>query len=127
MHCILLCGGDATRMLPITGGRFEKTMLRLRGKPIVRLVIDRIRELTTQITICVLDRFLDDFRWEMRDLQFCRFNSSEKAMGTLGHYMKATTEIGFSDEADVLIYYGDTISNIDLRDMKRKYYEMGSK
>jgi NDP-sugar pyrophosphorylase family protein len=127
LKCVLLAGGDAKRMLPITGGRFEKTMLRLKGKPIVRIVVDRIIQSGIwpfYIFVCVLDRFLDDFKWELRDIEGIGFDSSEKALGTLGHYMKAAEKFDPGD--DVLVYYGDTIASIDLLKMEKAYHELKS-
>ena len=129
LKCVTLAGGDAKRMLPITGGRFEKTMLRLKGKPIIRIVLDKLVEsgiYPFYITVCVLDRFLDDFKWELRDIQGLTFNSSPKALGTLGHYMKAAKESKFEDNDDVLVYYGDTITSVNILAMEKVYRKLNS-
>ena len=104
----------------------EKTMLRLRGIPIARIVLNRIIEITKDVVICVLDRFLEDFKWEMRDLPFVKFNSSPKALGTLGHYMKAAEALGLKSEDTVLVYYGDTISSVCLDKMKHFFHSHNS-
>lgn len=101
-------------------------MLRLKGRPIVRFVIDRVKEITDKIVVCVLDRFLEDFKWELRDLEYIQFNSSPHALGTLGHYMKAAESLQLKPDDDVLIYYGDTISSIDLTAMKHQYKLLNS-
>ena len=127
MKAILLAGGDARRTLPLTHGMYEKTFLRLKGKPIISIVLEQIYGwgLGAEITVCVLDKFLEDFKWELRN-NGLQFNSTPRALGTLGHYMKAAHETGISFDDDVLVYYGDTITNMNLGAMYDSYKKLGS-
>ena len=132
MKVVILAGGSATRMQPYSYYT-EKSLLPLAGgKPIIRIIIDRITKYiptdTEDIIICVLGKYLDNFRWEFRELDFQKIRFSEKveAIGTATHYYYAAEkEFHFKEDETVLIHYADALTELDYAHFLKTFEESG--
>ena len=72
MKVVLLAGGKSTRMAPYSAWT-EKSLLPLNGKPIIRIIIDRISHQLVDMhhldfIVCILAKYGPNFTWEFRDL-----------------------------------------------------------
>jgi NDP-sugar pyrophosphorylase family protein len=124
MKVVLLAGGNSTRMAPYSAWT-EKSLLPINGKPIIRIIIDRIQAsiLPNIITgpeieyiVCILGKYRPNFEWEFRDTRSIPIEFSEKveAIGTATHYYYAAEkEFHFSPEETVLIHYADALTELD--------------
>ena len=99
MKVVLLAGGKSTRMAPYSAWT-EKSLLPLNGKPIIRIIIERISHQLADMhhldfIVCILRKYGPNFTWEFRDLvRNISINFSEKVetIGTATHYYFASRE-----------------------------------
>jgi NDP-sugar pyrophosphorylase family protein len=125
---VLLAGGNSTRMAPYSAWT-EKSLLPINGKPIIRIIIDRIFDalMPSDIIICLLGKYRDNFRWELRDSQQnIRFSEKVEAIGTATHYYYAAEkEFHFKEDDTVLIHYADALTELDYAHFLKVFEESG--
>ncbi len=76
MNAVILCGGFATRMYPLTEN-FPKPLLTVAGRPVLNYLMDQITALPRlqEIHIVSNAKFFD---------HFCRWHSAREASGAMG-------------------------------------------
>ena len=122
---LILCGGPGTRLRPITY-YFQKTMIPVgtKQKPLLEYVVrllkyHGIRELT----------FLVNYKYEQIENYFSdgsRFgvkisylHDDPKLKGTGGSILNAYHKEVINSDDTLLVYYGDILTNLDIREMIR--------
>lgn len=117
MRVFIMAGGESSRMFPFSAIQ-EKSLLKIGGKPIIRILTDRLLKTgickPEELTVCILGKHIDDFRWEFRDVPGIKFSPKIEATGTASHYYYAA-ELEQKVEADepVMIHYADCLTEID--------------
>ena len=112
MKALILAGGFATRLWPLTESR-AKPLLYLNGKTILAHILEKIPE-TTETILCINQKFEADFKNELKKYPrsnikiFCEdaFSDGEK-LGALGAISKVISE--YQIKEDILICAGDNI------------------
>jgi NDP-sugar pyrophosphorylase family protein len=130
MKVVLLAGGKSTRMAPYSSWT-EKSLLPLNGKPIIRIIIDKILDQLADMRhldfiVCILGKFGPNFAWEFRDLiRNISINFSEKeAIGTATHYyFAAEKEFHFKPDETILIHYADALTELDYTHFLKTFEE----
>ena len=116
MRCLILAGGFATRLYPLTIGR-AKAMLEYRGKPIISHIVDRIPE-SIAIMVSTNRKFEADFRcWQQgtgREVEIL----VEEALDE-GQKLGAASSLNFWIESkpineDLLVIAGDNYFEFDV-------------
>jgi NDP-sugar pyrophosphorylase family protein len=130
---VILAGGSATRMQPYSYYT-EKSLLPLAGgKPIIRIIVDRLINTfgpyTHQTIICILGKYRPNFEWEFRDMLHdipIGFSEKVEAIGTATHYyFAAEKEFNFSPDETVLIHYADALTELDYAHFLKEFEETG--
>ena len=108
--------GSGTRMFPLTHF-INKHLLHLGGKPVIRIIAEKIATVLEQqdITIVCNQKDLQDYQWEFRDmplLHFCPFEGKLEGIGTARQFSIAILQQRMQDDT-VLLHYGDTITDLD--------------
>jgi NDP-sugar pyrophosphorylase family protein len=113
-----MAGGLAQRMMPYSYYT-EKSLLPLAGgKPIVRIIVERIRRYLGQIPasnfiFCISEKYRDHFEWEFRN-EGHNFSAKIEAIGTATHYYYAAEkEFYFGPNETVLIHYADALTELN--------------
>jgi len=119
MKAIVLAGGHATRLWPVTKNR-AKPLLPLGEKPIIDYIIEDLSEMD-EVLISTNEKFAGDFRDYAEE--FDRDNvrvvveeqgSEEEKPGTIGAILKILDQEGLDD--DLLVIGGDNIFPFNLMD-----------
>lgn len=119
MKAIILAGGHATRLWPITRER-AKPLLPLGGRPIIDYIVEDLSGLE-EVVISTNSKFAGDFRDYVEEYE--RDNtrvvvedqgSEEEKPGTIGAIIKLTTEEEIED--DLLVIGGDNYYSFDTLD-----------
>ena len=122
MDAIVLAGGYATRLHPVTV-HISKPLLRVAGRPIVSHVLDRLEALgeIRRAFVVTNDKFYRDYQaWEKREKRPFRViplndgtTSNEDRLGAVGdiHFALDKGQI----EGDVIVVGGDNLFDFDLR------------
>ncbi len=113
MQVVVLAGGRGTRMGELARG-IPKPMIRLAGKPILEYQLELARRcgadeailLTGYLGQVIEEHFRDEKAWGMR----IRCHREDTPLGTAG----ALKEIEDWLDDDFLVFYGDTIMDLDL-------------
>jgi len=125
MDAIVLAGGYATRLYPITLN-ISKPLLRVAGRPIVGYVLDRLEEMgeIERVFIVTNDKFFKDYQaWaanERRPFEVIPLNdgttSNENRLGAVGdiHFTIDRGQIN----GDVIIIGGDNLFDFNLRSFR---------
>ncbi|MEM0042406.1 MAG: nucleotidyltransferase family protein [Thermofilaceae archaeon] len=128
----VLCGGTGSRLRPLTY-YFQKTMIPigLKQKPLLEYVI-RLMKYHGIVDVALLvnykaeqimNYFDDGSRFGVR-LEYVHDDPNYRGNG--GALLNASRRGVFSGFDDVLIYYGDILTNLDLTDMLRVHREKGA-
>lgn len=122
---LVLCGGTGTRLRPITY-YFQKTMIPigLKQKPLLEYVVrllsfHGISNLTFLVNYKweqILNYFNDGSRF---DVKISYVHDVPKLGGTAGSVLNAYRQGAATTEDTMLVYYGDIITTIDLKDLLR--------
>lgn len=128
MDCIILAGGFARRMRPLTKNR-PKQLLPVGGKPMLQYVLDRVcaSDAVSRVWISVNSRFASQFAAFLRSykapkdvklvVEPCMSESGKLgSLGALGYVMDKV-RIG----KEVMIVGGDNLFEFDLDDMAAFY------
>lgn len=113
MQLVILAGGKGTRMGDLAR-TIPKPMVRLAGKPILEHQVELARRygachillLTGHLGEVIEDYFGDGSRWGVQ----IEYHQETVPLGTAG----ALKEVEDHLEADFLVFYGDTILDVDL-------------
>ena len=120
-----MAGGEGSRFAPYSK-LLEKSMLPLAGKPIVRIIVERLLKSleipASDITICILMKHKDHFYHEFRDIEGIQFSIEETPKGTASDYFMAAYMRGIEDNEVSLVHYADCFTDIDYNGMLVKYY-----
>jgi glucose-1-phosphate thymidylyltransferase len=119
VKCLILAGGFATRLYPLTEHR-AKALLEYKGKPVINHIIDRIPA-NIDILVATNKRFEADFvKWREalpRHVEICveEARSEEQKIGAVGaiEYWTRMKAI----EEDLLVIAGDNYFEFDPKDM----------
>lgn len=118
MKAIVLVGGHATRLWPLTRNR-AKPLLPLAGKPIVQYVLDDLQALDVEKTILSTNaKYADDFQELVAEAGYSdvevvveEHETEEDKVGSIGAMMQVVAEEG---EDDYLVVGGDNYTSLDL-------------
>lgn len=120
MKAIILAGGYATRLQPLTDD-LSKCLLPVGGKPMVDWILERIREVEAidEVHVVTNSRFAQDFqRWAMlKDgvtVHDDGTSSNDDRLGAVGDIAFTLERAGIDD--DVLVIAGDNFFDYDLED-----------
>ncbi|MFB6166950.1 MAG: sugar phosphate nucleotidyltransferase, partial [Candidatus Nanohaloarchaea archaeon] len=131
MKAIVLAGGHATRLWPLTRNR-AKPLLPLAGKPIIAYSLDQLENIeeVDSTVISTNARYAEDFRefveeegYENVDIVVEEHQREEEKVGSLGAIMQVVEELG-SD--DYLVVGGDNYPPFQLSDFLGFGREKGS-
>lgn len=122
---VILCGGEGRRLRPLTY-YFQKTMIPIgsRQKPLLEFIVklfryNNIRDLVFLVgykSEQIRNYFEDGSRFGVK-IEYVEDPIGKKGNGFA--LLNAYKEGVLNDANDVLVYYGDIISDIDLIDMMR--------
>ena len=120
MKAVILAGGYATRLRPLTDD-LSKCLLPVGGRPMVDWILDRIEGVdeVDEIHVVTNSRFARDFQhWAMLK-EHVRVHddgttSNEDRLGAIGDVAFVLDRIGVDD--DVLVVAGDNLFDYDLED-----------
>lgn len=130
MRAIILAGGYATRLRPLTD-RVSKPLLPVGGRPMIDWILDRIREVddVERVHVVTNARFADDFReWASShpgvQVHDDGTHSNEDRLGAVGDIAFTLDEARIED--DVLVVAGDNLFDYSLRDFVDFWREKGA-
>ena len=130
MKAIIMGAGSGTRMFPLTHF-INKHLLHLGGKPVIRIIAEKIAEVIQpdDITIICNKRDEQDYRWEFRDLpvRLHMFQGEEEKIGTARQFAATILGEPYFNRNDVFLHYGDTITDLDYRKFIEYYNEHRAK
>lgn len=110
---MILCAGQGTRMRPYTY-YIHKSMLPLSdGRPIVHHIIEHCYFNKLKPVICVSE---NSFHNQLRHVCNEDFSVTPRPMGTAGEVLVAS-DLYLKGEEDFFVYYGDTITDVDIQKM----------
>ena len=116
---LIMAGGEGRRMLPHTAS-LPKPMLRIKNKPIIRIIIDRlISHGFTNISISVkykYDKLVDYFKKHSTINANINFLLEKKALGTAGSLSLLNKR---NINKPIIVMNGDIITNINFPDLLR--------
>lgn len=118
MKAIILAGGHATRLWPVTKNR-AKPLLPLGERPIIDYIVDDIVDEVDEIIISTNEKFAEDFRDYIteNDLENSvrvvveEQDSEEEKPGTIGAIIKLIGQEGLDD--DLVVIGGDNYQSFD--------------
>jgi glucose-1-phosphate thymidylyltransferase len=118
MKAIILAGGHATRLWPVTKNR-AKPLLPLGERPIIDYIVDDIVDEVDEIIISTNEKFADDFRryTQENDIDDTvrvvveNQDSEEEKPGTIGAIINLIDQEGLDD--DLIIVGGDNYQSFD--------------
>ncbi|MEK6918161.1 MAG: nucleotidyltransferase family protein [Nanoarchaeota archaeon] len=119
MKCVILCGGYATRLYPMTLTK-PKALLEVDKKPLVNHIIESIPDEIKEIYIVTNDKFYNDFVWWLQKQPFKDrveilndgTNTNETSLGGIGDLWFAINEKEINE--DILVILGDNYFNFYL-------------
>jgi len=129
---LVLCGGEGTRFRPITY-YFQKTMIPvgLKQKPLLEYVVrllefHGIEDLVFLVNYKaeqIVNYFEEGSRFNVR-ISYVKDDPSSK--GTAGSVLNAYKQGAVSMKDTLLVYYGDILTNMDLKDLLRYHRDKKS-
>jgi len=129
---LVLCGGEGTRLRPITY-YFQKTMIPvgLKQKPLLEYVVrllefHGIEDLVFLVNYKaeqIMNYFEEGSRFNVR-ISYVKDDPSLR--GTAGSVLNAYRQGAVNMKDTILVYYGDILTNMDLKDLLRYHRDKGS-
>lgn len=129
MKAVILAGGHATRLWPITKNR-AKPLLPLGERPIIDYMVSEIEQEADDIIISTNQKFADDFEDYIEEYDRSarvvveEQDSEEEKPGTIGAILKLIDQENLSD--DLLIVGGDNYFGFDFGDLMKFCREKNS-
>ncbi|USS41008.1 NDP-sugar synthase [Thermococcus aggregans] len=121
MKVLIMAGGYATRLWPITKGK-PKPLLPVGDKYIIDYILEKVRELDLEVYVSTNKFFERHFKkWAERsgvELIVEETLSEEEKLGTIGAIKYAVSKIGIDD---YLIVAGDNLFSFSLKEFLRRY------
>ena len=129
---LILCGGEGTRLRPITY-YFQKTMIPvgLKQKPLLEYVV-RLLEfhgIEDQVFLVnykaeqIMNYFEEGSRFNVK---ISYVNDDPSLKGTAGSVLNAYRQGAVNMKDTLLVYYGDILTNMDLKDLLRYHRDKRS-
>lgn len=128
MKAVIMGAGSGTRMFPLTHF-LNKHLLHLGGKPVIRIIADRLAPVIPPKNITIVCNKKDerDYKWEFRDMpvSFQTFEGGQEMIGTARQFAGTLLSDGdtMSHNGDVLLHYGDTITDLDYREFTKRWID----
>ncbi len=123
MKAIIMAGGYATRLWPITKTK-AKPLLPLGKKNIIDLIYEKVKPFGFEIIVSTNLRFKEDFeRWAVdKDVELIIENTTreEEKLGAV----RALHEIAKDIDDDILVVAGDNVFSFGLEAFLRKFKEL---
>jgi len=125
MKAMILAGGRATRLYPLTL-HMPKHLLMINGYPIISYIFDHCAENGLKdLVLCVSKDHYQDFRNALgtgtRSGIRLKYSSGPQRLGTGGRVLRARSALG--GDAHFVVYYGDIITSFDLRALINEHME----
>jgi mannose-1-phosphate guanylyltransferase len=124
-QAIILCGGEGTRMRPLTY-EIPKTLLPLKGKPLLFYLLKLLRENNIKDVVIAsgkqTEKIKEKFGEGERMNVEIEFSREEKNLGTGGAILKARKKIKSSK---FLVLHGDIVADIDIRALLSFHQQAG--
>ena len=121
MKVLIMAGGYATRLWPITKGK-PKPLLPVGDRHIIDYILEKVRELDLEVYVSTNKFFERHFKeWAERsgvELIVEETISEEEKLGTIGAIKYAVSKIGVDD---YLIVAGDNLFSFSLKEFLRRY------
>jgi mannose-1-phosphate guanylyltransferase/phosphomannomutase len=123
MKAFIIAAGEGTRLWPLTT-ILPKALLPVGNKPISRYIVERLaRQGFKDIVFCINKNFEGMFKDYFEDgNRFgvkIEYSVSDSPLGTAGEVLNARSQI----DGPFLVYYGDELTNIDLKAMVEAHME----
>lgn len=130
IKAFVLCGGEGKRLRPITY-YLQKTMIPIgtRQKPLLEYIIrllkfHDLKDITLLVNFRaaqIQSHFEDGKRF---DVKINYVKDSESLKGTGGSLISAFKHKAFNEDDTILVYYGDILSNFNLRELVNFHVKM---
>jgi NDP-sugar pyrophosphorylase family protein len=124
MKAVILCAGHGTRLRPLTH-YISKAMVPVAGMPILEHIVRRLVEQGFEEQIVALSVFSEQVRHYFGDGSHfgarIEYSINTEPSGTAGEIAQMREML--EGETDVLVHYGDILSDFDLRGMAREHVE----
>ena len=121
MKVLIMAGGYATRLWPITKGK-PKPLLPVGDKYIIDYILEKVRELDLEVYVSTNKFFERHFKgWVKRkgvELIVEETISEEEKLGTIGAIKYAVSKLGLDD---YLIVAGDNLFSFSLKEFLKRY------
>ena len=121
MKAIILAGGYATRLRPLTDD-LSKCLLPVGGRPMLDWILDRVEQVEEidEVHVVTNHRFARDFEhWAMFKpgvtVHDDGTTSNEDRLGAIGDVAFTLEQAGIADD-DVIVIAGDNLFDYDLQD-----------
>lgn len=122
MKAVILCAGHGTRLRPLTH-YISKAMVPVAGRPILEHIVCRLVEQGFTEQIIALSVFSEQVRHYFGDgSRFgaqIEYSINTEPSGTAGEIAKMRSLL--EGETDVLMHYGDILSDFDVRGMAEEH------
>jgi mannose-1-phosphate guanylyltransferase len=126
MKAIVLAGGYATRLRPISYV-VPKLLFPVLGQPMIYWTLDLLRESGVNEGVLGVNYLADSLRARVGNTYKgvrIRYSSEETPLGTAGHIKLATREVRLNET--FIVMNGDVIADIDLSKMLRHHEDTGA-
>ncbi len=124
MKAVIMAGGYATRLWPITKTK-AKPLLPLGKKKIIDLIYEKLREFDIDIIVSTNKRFEKDFKEWAKDkdveLVIEHTTREEEKLGAV----RALSEVSKNCNEDLLVIAGDNVFSFDLKEFIDYYKKYG--
>ncbi|MBD3203190.1 NTP transferase domain-containing protein [Candidatus Woesearchaeota archaeon] len=122
MQVVIVCGGLATRLHPITE-KIPKSLIEIKGKPILYYQIKLLKKQGIKdIILCVghlSEKIIDYFKDGKKFGVELRYSLEDRALGTAGAVKNINENLL---QKKFFVLYGDVITDVSFQDM-RNYHE----
>lgn len=122
---VIMAGGFGRRLRPLTDN-IPKPMLKIGGKPILQILVEKFRDLGVSniyITINYLADIIENYFMSDKNMKVdITWVKEQKPLGTAGSLILLPRDIG----TEFLLINADVITNFDFKDMHNFHIKRGS-